>query len=61
VSRKPGAIHTTEHGNPIDEQLAEMKAIREKTEAHLIDVFWQQRNFAFAGTLEPQELTFEEL
>ncbi|MBN4174623.1 hypothetical protein GSU75_01832 [Pseudomonas savastanoi pv. phaseolicola] len=52
---------TTEHGNPIEQQLAEMKAVREEAEAHLIDASWQQRNFAFAGTLEPQKLTFEEL
>lgn len=61
VNRIKAHALTTEHGHPIDEQLAEMKAIREKTETHLIDVFWQQRNFAFAGTLEPQKLTFEEL
>lgn len=52
---------TTEHGNSIDQQLAEMKAAREETEAHLMEVSWQQRNFAFAGTLEPQELFFDEL
>lgn len=61
VNRVQAHALTTEHGNPIDMQLAEMKNLRETTEAHLIDVSWQQQNFAYDGTLEPQTLIFEEL
>lgn len=57
---KAGAL-TTEHGSRVDEQLVEMKTLREKMGGRLTDVIWQQRNFVFAGKVAPQELTFEML
>ncbi|WP_455884803.1 hypothetical protein [Pseudomonas spelaei] len=61
VSKVKAHLLTTEHGKAIDEQLAEMKNLREARDPHLIDVIWQQRNFTFDGTLEPHTLMFEEL
>jgi hypothetical protein len=61
VSRIKAQALTTEHGNHIGEQLAAMKARREKMGAQLTDVIWQQRNFVFTGTLAPQELAIETL
>lgn len=59
ISRIKAHTLTTEQGDHIDEQLAAMKALREKMGVHLTDVLWQQRNFVFHGTLAPQNISFE--